>query len=133
MPPPSRNQRLPAACDAPTAIPASSLVNPCAIKIQNSRSTSRRRDGAPGDFIGDLPVNSFIHPAGLPINTSNIKVLRRPVESANYTSQEFAAVLADLDLRRSMGRTGICYDNAMAESFFAALKNELCNRTVYPT
>src|SRR5450756_1704014 len=32
-----------------------------------------------------------------------------------------------------MGRTGICYDNAMAESFFAALKNELCNRTVYPT
>jgi len=52
---------------------------------------------------------------------------------SNYTSQEFAAVLADLDLRRSMGRTGICYDNAMAESFFAALKNELCNRTVYPT
>jgi len=32
-----------------------------------------------------------------------------------------------------MGRTGICYDNAMAESFFAALKNELVNRTAYPT
>jgi len=60
-------------------------------------------------------------------------VLRRPVESANYTSQEFAAVLRDLDLRRSMGRTEICYDTAMAESFFAALKNELCNGTVYPT
>src|SRR5665647_2663550 len=82
MPPPSRNHRLPAACDAPTAIPASSLVSPCAMSIQNSRSTSRRSDGAPGDFIGDLPVNSFIHPAGLPINTSTIKVLRRPVESA---------------------------------------------------
>src|SRR5665648_894520 len=82
MPPPSRNHRLPAACDAPTSIPASSLVSPLAIKIQNSRSTSRRSDGAPGDFIGDLPVNSFIHPAGLPINTSEIKVLRRPVESA---------------------------------------------------
>jgi len=52
---------------------------------------------------------------------------------SNYTSYEFGAVLAGLDLRRSMGRTGICYDNAMAESFFAALKNELCNRTVYPT
>jgi len=52
---------------------------------------------------------------------------------SNYTSYEFGKVLADLDLRRSMGRTGICYDNAMAESFFAALKNELCNRTVYPT
>lgn len=52
---------------------------------------------------------------------------------SNYTSYEFGAVLKDLDIRRSMGRTGICYDNAMAESFFAALKNELVNRTVYPT
>ena len=52
---------------------------------------------------------------------------------SNYTSYEFAAVLGDLDLRRSMGRTRICYDNAMAESYFAALKNELVNRTVYPT
>ncbi len=32
-----------------------------------------------------------------------------------------------------MGRTGICYDNVMAESFFAALKNERVHRTVYPT
>lgn len=52
---------------------------------------------------------------------------------SNYTSYEFGQVLKGLNLRRSMGRTGICYDNAMAESFFAALKNELCNRTVYPT
>lgn len=36
----------------------------------------------PGDLIGALPVNPCIHPAGLPINTSTIKVLRRPVESA---------------------------------------------------
>jgi putative transposase len=36
-------------------------------------------------------------------------------------------------MRQSMGRTGICYDNAMAESFFAALKNERVSRTVYPT
>ena len=56
-----------------------------------------------------------------------------PTGAANYTSYEFGKVLAGLDLRRSMGRTGVCYDNAMAESFFAALKNELCNRTVYPT
>jgi hypothetical protein len=82
MPPRSRNQRLPAARDAPTAIAASSLVIPLAISRQNKRSTSRRSDGLPGDFIGERPVNSVIHPAGLPINTSTIKVLRRPVESA---------------------------------------------------
>src|SRR5215468_9630310 len=29
--------------------------------------------------------------------------------------------------------SGVCYDNAMAESFFAALKNERVNRTQYPT
>jgi len=33
----------------------------------------------------------------------------------------------------SMGRTGICWDNAMAESFFGALKNELIYRTAFPT
>jgi putative transposase len=52
---------------------------------------------------------------------------------SNYTSREFAAALAGLNLRQSVGRTGICYDNAMAESFFAALKNERVHRTVYPT
>jgi len=52
---------------------------------------------------------------------------------SNYTSAQFAGTLAALDLRQSVGRTGICFDNAMAESFFAALKNELVHRTVYPT
>ena len=80
MPPRSRNHQLPAAWDAPTASAASSLLKPSAISRQNNRSTSRRSDGFPGDFIGALPVNSLIHPAGLPINTSTIKVSRGPVE-----------------------------------------------------
>jgi putative transposase len=49
------------------------------------------------------------------------------------TSHEFAKTLRKLDLRQSVGRTGICYDNALAESFNAALKNELVHRTHYPT
>jgi putative transposase len=52
---------------------------------------------------------------------------------SNYTSQQFAKTLKKHDLRHSVGRTGICYDNAMAESFFAALKNERVHRTQYPT
>ena len=52
---------------------------------------------------------------------------------SNYTSVEFAETLAAHDIRQSVGQTGICYDNAMAESFFAALKNERVHRTQYPT
>lgn len=49
---------------------------------------------------------------------------------SNYMSVQFARTL---NIRHSAGRTGICYDNAMAESFNAALKNELVHRTHYPT
>ncbi len=52
---------------------------------------------------------------------------------SNYTSAEFHTTLTTLDIRHSVGRTGVCWDNAMAESFFAALKNELVHRTTYPT
>ena len=52
---------------------------------------------------------------------------------SNYTSAEFANKLTSLGIRQSVGRTGICYDNALAESFFAVLKNELVHRTQYPT
>ena len=50
-----------------------------------------------------------------------------------YTSTEFAGTLVALNMRQSLSRTGCCYDNALAESFFAALKNERVHRTVYPT
>jgi putative transposase len=52
---------------------------------------------------------------------------------SNYTSGEFGAFLVSCGLQQSVGRTGVCWDNAMAESFFAALKNERVHRTVYPT
>lgn len=47
---------------------------------------------------------------------------------SNYTSGAFGQVVAELGMRQSVGRTGICYDNAMAESFFAAIKNEWLHR-----
>ncbi len=50
-----------------------------------------------------------------------------------YTSKDYRNLVTTLGMRSSMGRTGVCWDNAMAESFFAALKNERANRTVYAT
>ena len=52
---------------------------------------------------------------------------------SNYTSAEYAAVLAGLNIRQSVGRTGICYDNALSESVNGTLKVELVHRTVYAT
>jgi putative transposase len=50
-----------------------------------------------------------------------------------YVSAEFADKLATLGMRPSVGRTGVCWDNAMAESFFGALKNEWLHRTTFAT
>lgn len=66
-------------------------------------------------------------------NTIASRAIFHSDRGSNYTSAEFAATLAGHDMRQSVGRTGICYDNAMAESFFAALKNERVRRTQYPT
>jgi putative transposase len=36
-------------------------------------------------------------------------------------------------VRPSVGRTGVCWDNAAAQSFFAALKNEMYSRQSFTT
>ena len=64
---------------------------------------------------------------------SNQPVVRRSVESGQYTSRQFAQFCKDKRVRTSVGRTGVCWDNAAAESFFAALKNEMYYRHSWPT
>jgi putative transposase len=62
-----------------------------------------------------------------------VEVLRRPVEPGQYTSHEFARFCAANQIRASVGRTGVCWDNAAAESFFATLKNEMYYRQRFDT
>jgi transposase InsO family protein len=52
---------------------------------------------------------------------------------AEYTSTACIQACQRLGLRRSMGRTGSCLDNAVAESWFATLKVELVDRAHYRT
>ncbi len=52
---------------------------------------------------------------------------------SNYTSAEFAGVLKALSITQSVGRTGICFDNAISESWNGTLKTELVHRKVYAT
>lgn len=50
-----------------------------------------------------------------------------------YASDQISRFAAQNGITRSMGRTGVCWDNAMAESFFATLKTEFYYRRVWPT
>lgn len=52
-------------------------------------------------------------------------MLRRPVESAQYTSLAFGNRCKEAGVRPSTGSVGDAYDNAMCESFFATLECEL--------
>ena len=52
---------------------------------------------------------------------------------SQYTSEQFSQHLRSHGILPSVGRTGVCWDNALAESFNATLKNERVYRMVYPT
>ena len=61
------------------------------------------------------------------------KVVFHADRGTQYASAQIAAFAARNGITRSMGNTGICWDNAMAESFFATLKTEFYYRRVWPT
>lgn len=52
---------------------------------------------------------------------------------SQYTSEAYRVFCHSRGITRSMGRTGVCWDNAYAESWNGTLKNERVNRMVYPT
>jgi putative transposase len=60
-------------------------------------------------------------------------VLRRPLESAQYTSEQFQRLRADSGIVCSMSRSGNVWDNAAMESFFSPLKTERTARKTYRT
>ncbi len=50
-----------------------------------------------------------------------------------YASHDYQKTLEDHGIRSSMSRKGDCWDNAVAESFFGTLKEELIYRSSWPT
>ncbi|MFI9446123.1 IS3 family transposase [Streptomyces avermitilis] len=52
---------------------------------------------------------------------------------AQYTSDAFAQVCDGFGIRRSMGRVGSSYDNALAESFWQGLKRETLHQRLFST
>jgi putative transposase len=68
-------------------------------------------------------------------------VARRPApglifhsdRGSQYTSAAFRELLANNGVVQSLSRPRQCWDNAVAESFFATLKTELVYRHSWPT
>ena len=58
-------------------------------------------------------------------------LLHHTDQGAQYASLAYRALLEAHGLLASMSRRGNCYDNAMVESFFSTLKNELVHERDY--
>jgi transposase InsO family protein len=62
-----------------------------------------------------------------------VEVVHHSDHGCQYTSLAFGRRLREARLARSMGSVGDCFDNAVAESFFATLECELLDRQSWPT
>lgn len=60
-------------------------------------------------------------------------MLPQSIESAQYTSRDFKRLAKLNGVVLSVGRRGDCFDNAVAESFFATIKRELVETRAWPT
>ncbi len=60
-------------------------------------------------------------------------MLRRTVESTQYTSEHFQTLLKEQGITCSMSRAGEVCDNSAMESFFSSMKTERTARKVYRT
>jgi len=50
-----------------------------------------------------------------------------------FTSRRLWQVCQELGIAQTVGRTGVCFDNAMSESFWSTLKTEFYDRKKWPT
>lgn len=104
---------------------ASNRIYPVSLKDRSRCDTPSQPESTTNPIAGndtdltlsalDVAVRKRNPPAGL-IHHSN--------RGSPYASNEYTGRLRQLGLQPSTSRTGDCWDNAVAESFFASLKGE---------
>ena len=66
-------------------------------------------------------------------NTNVTGVVTHADRGTQYTSNDYIDYCLARQMRPSVGRTGVCYDNAVAESFWESLKRECIQGRVFAT
>jgi transposase InsO family protein len=64
---------------------------------------------------------------------TSFRLVHHSDRGVQYASEIYQRALEQLGIDKSMSRRGNCWDNAVAESFFATLKVELLYRKSWPT
>jgi transposase InsO family protein len=101
---------------------------PAAIAVQNRcRSSRPATGGRPGEKNGGRPDRSEWR-FRADIATSSMRVLRRPLESAQYVSIRYTERLLEVGIEPSVGSVGDSYDNALAETINGLFKAEVIHR-----
>ena len=123
-------------------ITANRRSSPTMFSIASLSLTDRTRNGWPTSPIWtaerwlyvaaviDLFSRRLKHLTGGPRKSIN-NALRRLIESARYTSEQFQRLMKDNGVTCSMSQSGNCWDNAAMERFISSLKTERIRRKVY--
>ena len=78
-------------------------------------------------------VHAVLARSGGSVDDETVRKLMRELGLEPCQPRPWRRSLSELRIRQSVGRTGICYDNALSESVNGTLKVELVHRTAYAT
>ena len=100
------------------------VLDCCTKKAVGYAIADHMRTGLISDAL-DMAVRNSDHTRGETIFHSD--------RGSQYMSAEYARLMESYGILASVGRTGVCWDNAWAESFNATVKNERVHQRVYRT
>jgi transposase InsO family protein len=100
----------------------------CTVRDGHTRRTLGR---AIDDNMRSTLVESALRQAAALRGILPNKAVFHADHGSQYTSKQVADLAADLPILRSMGHTGICWDNAPSESFWSTFKHEFYYRHVF--
>jgi len=81
----------------------------------------------------DLVLDALRMALGLRAPGADAWLVHHSDRGSQYGSDDYTQTLEDHDVARSLGSTGDCYDNALAESFVDSFKTELIADRVWRT